>query len=1166
MRGWYTRCVRHRLVVLMTALVARAAAAVPVCTAYDIAGVDPGCPLQGTCTITRDIEVSGPCTLDFGTRAVSLDTNRKISIGGPGDHASLAIRAGSFTMLPTTSVDGPGNTLDVSAAGDVVLQQINLSGDSGGGADITAGGSVYLQGAFTAKAMSINGTGGVLAISAGGDLVTAAGSVIDLHGGNTDDTRGGRASFDTAGQVDLGDLIDVRGGGGLDGAFVRINAGSDIILRGVRGDASSSGYGSPGANVDLHADGNVRILDAISLRGASTRVHEVGGDGGSLSVMALGNLSIEAPISLDGGFPYSDPGSLTVEVDGAISVAAGGPISARTRGATESGGIQMSARSTITIAARIDTTGGCYAKSVEIEAEGDITLGAPIDARGFAIGAAAAGYDCPDGGAIDVTAHGGSLLVGAPLYTALAPISLEGCDVTVASTGLVTTSNQLAGDIYITARGQLRIDGSVTARPYRADDADAGEIVLEFPTGKPPIFGPHSVVRPAPELSSGGDLGPCPRCGNGDVEGNEECDDGNHTDCDGCESNCTVSSRCPRATPTQTAIPTPPPTLTTLVIDCAGDIEAADLGCPPQGACTITRDVEITGACTLDFGTRPVSVGEKSTIRVAPRGHLTVKAGSFTMQPGAFIDGRGHETTAPDNRGGALTVIVMGDVVLQQRGATRARIDMSAPVFPGAIAIDAGGNVDLKGPLTARRSVTRADEYGFGGFVLVKAAATVDVGDLVDVTNAGGGGTIIIAAGSDVVVRGLRGNGGGSVDISAGRNVQILEAINLLGSAPGSGQQSPFAGIVYIGAPGDLSIEAPISVDGTGAGGEGRIAIAVGGAINVAPGAPLSARGYGDLYEDENGIDEFKSLGGGSIDMRAGSTITTAARIDASGDTRGGKVGLDANGDIMVRAPVDVTGYHGHGLGGRIETWAGQGASGGALLIDQALYADGGVRPEPFAGSIDLDGCEVTVMPGALLSARAPGSSGYITISARASLRIDGLVTAKAISSGATDIVDGVIALEFPARRPPTIGARGSVRPEPSLTAQEGCDSTCRLSNTCPPATPTPPSTGTAAASATATVTPTVTLIASATASPTPAPPTPAPPPPPLIDCAGDCDANGEVTVDELTRGVGIALGARLLGACPAFDMNNNAEITIDELVQGINNALNGCPEKGGSP
>ena len=60
--------------------------------------------------------------------------------------------------------------------------------------------------------------------------------------------------------------------------------------------------------------------------------------------------------------------------------------------------------------------------------------------------------------------------------------------------------------------------------------------------------------------------------------------------------------------------------------------------------------------------------------------------------------------------------------------------------------------------------------------------------------------------------------------------------------------------------------------------------------------------------------------------------------------------------------------------------------------------------------------------------------------------------------------------------------------------------------------------------------------------------------------CVGDCDANGEVTVDELVRGVNIALGALPLSQCLAFETNSDGEVTIDELLQGVNAALAGCP------
>lgn len=67
--------------------------------------------------------------------------------------------------------------------------------------------------------------------------------------------------------------------------------------------------------------------------------------------------------------------------------------------------------------------------------------------------------------------------------------------------------------------------------------------------------------------------------------------------------------------------------------------------------------------------------------------------------------------------------------------------------------------------------------------------------------------------------------------------------------------------------------------------------------------------------------------------------------------------------------------------------------------------------------------------------------------------------------------------------------------------------------------------------------------------------PTPTPEPP----CPGDCNGDGEVTVDEVVTGVSEALGS-LGPSCPAMDVDGNGEITIDELVLAINAALRGCP------
>lgn len=57
----------------------------------------------------------------------------------------------------------------------------------------------------------------------------------------------------------------------------------------------------------------------------------------------------------------------------------------------------------------------------------------------------------------------------------------------------------------------------------------------------------------------------------------------------------------------------------------------------------------------------------------------------------------------------------------------------------------------------------------------------------------------------------------------------------------------------------------------------------------------------------------------------------------------------------------------------------------------------------------------------------------------------------------------------------------------------------------------------------------------------------------------GRLQQDGEVTIDELVKGITIALGNTSLGACLVVDKNGNGAITVDELATAVNNALNGC-------
>ena len=59
--------------------------------------------------------------------------------------------------------------------------------------------------------------------------------------------------------------------------------------------------------------------------------------------------------------------------------------------------------------------------------------------------------------------------------------------------------------------------------------------------------------------------------------------------------------------------------------------------------------------------------------------------------------------------------------------------------------------------------------------------------------------------------------------------------------------------------------------------------------------------------------------------------------------------------------------------------------------------------------------------------------------------------------------------------------------------------------------------------------------------------------------CVGDCNGDGEVTVDDLLTMVNIALGSAQPSACP-HGVSSGAEVDIALIIQAVNNALNECP------
>jgi len=59
--------------------------------------------------------------------------------------------------------------------------------------------------------------------------------------------------------------------------------------------------------------------------------------------------------------------------------------------------------------------------------------------------------------------------------------------------------------------------------------------------------------------------------------------------------------------------------------------------------------------------------------------------------------------------------------------------------------------------------------------------------------------------------------------------------------------------------------------------------------------------------------------------------------------------------------------------------------------------------------------------------------------------------------------------------------------------------------------------------------------------------------------CAGDCNGDGSVAINELITAVNVALGVLPLSSCESLDTNDDGEVGINELIAAVNNALDGC-------
>jgi hypothetical protein len=379
--------------------------------------------------------------------------------------------------------------------------------------------------------------------------------------------------------------------------------------------------------------------------------------------------------------------------------------------------------------------------------------------------------------------------------------------------------------------------------------------------------------------------------------------------------------------------------------------------------------------------------------------------------------------------------------------------------------------------------------------------------------------------------------------------------------------------------------------------------------IYVAPG--LNSKDYGFLQQmvTLNGtIEQFVSSGGVAVINAAGAfgnqpniapdgvgfsatahdseTIEAATHPYITGVGFGGDALGDADFDGWQ--PTDLGTLTGWPQGATIVLTNGDGPSwveyrhgAGRVIVTTLTYC---TSSEPnsqgaaarnllryssfFKGSAFTPAPTVTLGPR-LTPSRTPTPRSSPTTSATASATPTATLTAVPSQSASPTSMGPTPTPTALPDSTPTFSAGSTTTPTDTVTPAPTASPTLTPTNTATPTaseapseTATCTSTATTISSATPTEAPTATATATELASATPTePPTPTPTATAVTaSCAGDCNKDHVVTVDELLVLVQIALGNDDITACNPGDANSDGRVTVDEILMAVSSALNGCP------
>ncbi len=518
-------------------------------------------------------------------------------------------------------------------------------------------------------------------------------------------------------------------------------------------------------------------------------------------------------------------------------------------------------------------------------------------------------------------------------------------------------------------------------------------------------------------------------------------------------------------------------------------------------------------------------------------GTATITAGAMQMSGNINVAVSGRINSVGNIAaacGGTITLEANGDGINTGNIVMDGQINASAPNGNLEDGGGSGGAIDLTGTgsisstmAAARLIAVGSGPDGEGGTVDILAQnGTLTVPGRSDVGSPGidsGGGCYTATAHGDVNVSGIidgtaGSNTAGEVVLTSNTGNIDIAASSLIDV---SGTTGGDAGVITLktlaaDGPAAVAIEGQLranggAISGTNAGFAGLIDITAGDAGTIASGARLEAMTRGPVSNVETGTGVIMlavGRGPASID----GTVTAAGlgigapggSISLSADSMVGTGTVDASGQGAQGGKVSVETSGRVNWGGQILATASGQFPGGMVEVvteDGNFNLRGTIRTDgassAFPTDINIVACDLILENNGVISSTQTDGENVLT-------GRQGTAVFGTLKAGARNVIRFNL-------DPPVIFASAVVMPTP-VEQQDSSIQPCTV-----PPTPTPSM------------------------------------------CVGDCDHDGKVSVDELIRGIYIALDILPLSDCEAFDRGGDGVVTIDDLVQAIDGSINGC-------